>query len=83
MSTTHDVAAGFAEIVVEVADGVTAEDVRPDQALRGDLHVDSLALVEIVVATEERFGIRIPDDDVKDLVTVGDYVDYVERVLSA
>ena len=74
----QDVTAGFVAIVQEVAD-LPAEEVQPHKALRADLGVDSLALVEIVVATEESFGVRIPDEDAKALVTVGDYVAYVER----
>ena len=73
-----DVQAEFASIVQEVAD-VAAAEVLPDKALRADLGLDSLALVEVVVATEEKFGVRIPDDDVPSLRTVGDYVTYVER----
>ena len=36
-------------------------------------------MVEIVVAAEEKFGVRIPDDDVKGLKTVGDAVAYIQR----
>lgn len=82
MSTVDDVQADFVAIVEEVAD-LPAEEVTPDKALRADLGVDSLSLVEIVVATEERFGVRIPDEDAKHLHTVADYVSYVERTRSA
>ena len=44
-----------------------------------DLDVDSLSMVEVVVAAEEKFGVRIPDDDVKNLKTVGDAVTYIEK----
>ena len=82
MTTADDVRSGFVAIVTEISD-LPAEDVQPGKALRADLGVDSLSLVEIVVATEEQFGVRIPDEDAKQLVTVGDYVEYVERSLSA
>lgn len=78
----QDVQADFAAIVQEVAD-LPAEEIQPAKALRADLGVDSLSLVEIVVATEELFGVRIPDEDAKGLVTVGDYVDYVHRARTA
>jgi len=42
-----------------------------------DLDVDSLSMVEIATAAEDKFGIRIPDDDLKDLKTVGDAVSYI------
>jgi acyl carrier protein len=34
-------------------------------------------MVEVVVAAEERFGVKIPDEKVTDLVTVGDAVDFI------
>ena len=36
-------------------------------------------MVEVVVAAEEKFGVKIPDDDVKNLTTVGDAVAYIEK----
>ena len=44
-----------------------------------DLDVDSLSMVEVVVAAEEKFGVSIPDDEVKNLKTVGDAVAFIER----
>ena len=66
----------FAEIVNEIA-GIPAEDVALDKSFTDDLDVDSLSMVEVVVAAEERFDVKIPDDDVKNLKTVGDAVDYI------
>ena len=82
MTNAEDVRSGFVAIVTEISE-LPPEEVQPDKALRADLGVDSLSLVEIVVATEEQFGVRIPDEDAKQLLTVGDYVEYVERTLSA
>jgi acyl carrier protein len=36
-------------------------------------------MVEVVVAAEERFSVKIPDDDVQNLRTVGDAVSYIEK----
>jgi len=75
MSTTKtDIQAELAAIVEEIA-GVPAADVQLDKEFIADLDVDSLSMVEIVVAAEEKFGVRIPDDQVKNLRTVGDAVD--------
>ncbi|MDQ3431855.1 MAG: acyl carrier protein [Actinomycetota bacterium] len=74
----QEILSGLADIVNEVA-GVPAEDVQPDKSFTDDLDIDSLSMVEVVVAAEERFGVKIPDDDVKDLRTVGDAVTYIER----
>ena len=68
----------LADIVNEVA-GVPAEDVQLEKSFIDDLDVDSLSMVEIAVAAEERFEVRIPDEEIKNLRTVGDAVAYIER----
>ena len=82
MSTTTDIRAELAEIVEEIA-GVPADDVQTDKQFVADLDVDSLSMVEIVVAAEEKFGVRIPDDEVKNLKTVGDAVSFIEKAQAA
>ncbi|HVV29351.1 MAG TPA: acyl carrier protein [Mycobacteriales bacterium] len=74
--TDEEVLAGLAEIVNEIA-GVPAADVVPSASFTDDLDLDSLTMVEVVVACEEKFNVRIPDDDVPGLKTVGDAVAYV------
>jgi acyl carrier protein len=71
-----DVLAGLKEIVGEVA-GVSASQIELDKNFTEDLDVDSLSMVEVVVAAEERFGVKIPDDAVTDLATVGDAVNFI------
>ena len=71
-----DVLAGLQEIVEEVA-GIPAATVEMDKNFTDDLDIDSLSMVEVVVAAEERFGVKIPDDSVTDLVTVGDAVNFI------
>ena len=73
-----DVRAELAEIVNEVA-GVDAGDVTLEKSFVDDLDIDSLSMVEIVVAAEEKFGVRIPDEEVKNLKTVGDAVSFIEN----
>jgi len=77
MATKTDILTDLAAIVEDIA-GVDAADVQLDKEFIGDLDVDSLSMAEIVVAAEEKFGVRIPDDEVKNLKTVGDAVDYIE-----
>ncbi|MBM9509625.1 acyl carrier protein [Actinacidiphila acididurans] len=76
MATKEEIVSGLADIVNEIA-GIPAEDVQLDKSFTDDLDVDSLSMVEVVVAAEEQFGVKIPDDDVKNLKTVGDAVDYI------
>jgi len=77
MALTQDaVLAGLKEIVEEVA-GIPAASVEMDKNFTTDLDVDSLSMVEVVVAAEERFGVKIPDDKVTELATVGDAVNFI------
>jgi acyl carrier protein len=56
---------------------VSTEDIQLDKSFTDDLDVDTLSMVEVVVAAEERFDVKIPDEDVKGLKTVGDAADYI------
>jgi acyl carrier protein len=67
---------GLAEILEEVA-GVNPDDVAEPKSFTEDLDVDSLSMVEVVVAAEEKFDVKIPDDEVQNLKTVGDAVSYI------
>lgn len=82
MATTEEIRAELAEIVNEVT-GIPADDVQLEKSFTDDLDVDSLSMVEVVVAAEEKFSVRIPDDAVKDLKTVGDAVSYIEKAQAA
>jgi acyl carrier protein len=81
MASTEDIRSGLADIVNDVA-GIPADDVQLDKSFTDDLDVDSLSMVEVVVAAEERFDVKIPDDEVKNLNTVGDAVAFIERAQS-
>jgi acyl carrier protein len=73
-----DILQGLAAILEEVA-GIDPAEVTEDKTFIDDLDVDSLSMVEVVVAAEENFGVKIPDEDVKGLRTVGDAVTYIQR----
>lgn len=75
--TQTDVLAGLSEVLAEVS-GVTADKVTPEATFEQDLEVDSLSMVEVVVACEERFGVRIPDEALENLRTVGDAVAFIQ-----
>ncbi len=77
MASTEEIRSDLAELVNDVA-GVAQEDVQLDKSFVDDLDVDSLAMVEIIVGCEEKFGVTIPDEDSKNLKTVGDAVAYIE-----
>ena len=71
-----NIKAAFAEILEEVAQ-LNRTEVTANQRLREDLGVDSLLLIEVAVAAEDAFGIRIPDDDLERFQTVDDAVGYI------
>ena len=68
--------AGLAAVLEEVA-GTPADKVVPAATFDADLDIDSLTMVEVVVACEERFDVRIPDEALEGLRTVGDAVDHI------
>ena len=77
MTSTEDIQSGLAEILEEIA-GVLPGDVTLDKSFTDDLDVDSLSMVEIALSAEEKFGVKIPDDELPKLKTVGDAVNYIQ-----
>lgn len=67
----------FASILSDVA-GVSAEDVELGKSLIDDLDIDSLSMVEIAMEVEKALGIGIPDEQLQNLKTVGDVVNYIK-----
>ncbi|GAA0599484.1 hypothetical protein GCM10010394_31310 [Streptomyces crystallinus] len=78
----REVLDGLAEIINEIA-GVPVEDVRMSALFTDDLDLDSLSLVEVIVAAEERFRLQIPDADVVDVLSVRDAVNYLVKHMAA
>jgi len=76
--TEQEILAGLGEIVDEIA-GVPADQVTPGKSFVDDLDIDSLSMVEIAVAAQDKFGVEIPDDELKNLKTVQDVVLFVQR----
>ena len=79
--STGSTAAGTVGAVVlpAPADSQPANVVTPGKSFVGDLDIDSLSMVEIAVAAQDKFGVGIPDDELKDLATVQDVVAYVAK----
>jgi acyl carrier protein len=75
--TDAEILEGLSEIIDEIA-GVPADEVTPDKTFVDDLDIDSLSMVEIAVAAQDKFGVEIPDDQLKDLKTVQDVISYVK-----
>ncbi|MBO5010057.1 MAG: acyl carrier protein [Clostridia bacterium] len=58
--------------------GVNADSITMEAELTGDLGINSLELADLVYACEEKFGVEIDDDDLRNFITVGDVVNYLE-----
>jgi acyl carrier protein len=78
MASADEIREGLATILEEVAD-VSPSDVSDEKSFVDDLDVDSLSMVEVAMAAEEKFGVKIPDDELPKLKTVGDAVSYIEN----
>lgn len=57
---------------------VEEEKVTPEASIADDLGADSLDIVDLVMSLEEEFDLEIPDDQVENIKTVGEYVKYIE-----
>ena len=73
-----DIQAVFAGIL-EAAAKVRPADITRDKRLREDFGIDSLSLIDVAVAAEDAFGVRIADEDLERFQTVGDAVDHIRR----
>lgn len=63
--------------------GVKEEEVTETASFQEDLGADSLDVVELVMALEDEFGIDIPDEEVGEIKTVGDAVNYIAKKQNA
>jgi len=58
---------------------IEADKIKPEASFTDDLKADSLAVVELVLALEEDFGIEIPDEDTEKIRTVQDAITYIDN----
>jgi acyl carrier protein len=72
----QDVLAGLAELVNDET-GIAADAVQMDKSFTDDLDIDSISMMTIVVNAEDKFGVKIPDEEVKNLITVSDAVNFI------
>ena len=63
-------------ILEDVAE-VSPEDVNEDSVLMDDLDLSSMEILTIVADLEETFGLRIPEKELRNFVTMGDLADYL------
>ena len=67
------------DVVVEQL-SVAADAVKMESKIIEDLGADSLDVVELVMALEEKFDVEIPDSEAEKLISIADVVNYVEGI---
>ncbi|EHC3175432.1 acyl carrier protein [Campylobacter coli] len=75
MATFDDVKA----VVVEQL-SIDADAVKMESKIIEDLGADSLDVVELIMALEEKFEVEIPDGDAEKLIKIEDVVNYIENL---
>ena len=73
-----EVLSGLAEIVNDET-GIANDAVQLDKSFTDDLDIDSISMMTIVVNAEDKFDVKIPDEEVNNLLTVGDAVNYITK----
>ncbi len=74
--SNDEILAGLAEIVAEET-GIPADSVTMQATFTDDLDIDSLSMMTIMTYAEEKFSVRIPDEQATKLVTVADAVEFI------
>ncbi|MFC3847966.1 acyl carrier protein [Helicobacter baculiformis] len=71
----------FEEIQAVIVEqlNVSASQVTEEADFIKDLNADSLDVVELIMALEEKFGIDIPDEEAEKIKTVGDVIKFIEE----
>ncbi|MBI3159064.1 MAG: acyl carrier protein [Chloroflexi bacterium] len=64
-------------IIVDLL-GVDEVKITPEARFREDLEADSLDIVELIMAFEDKFGSEISDEDAQNIATVGEAVKYID-----
>ena len=65
------------ELVVDQL-GVEEDEVTMEASMQDELGADSRDLVDLVMSVEEEFGVKVADEDLENIKTVGDIVNYIE-----
>tara|TARA_B100000902_G_C26646313_1_gene591606 strand:+ start:218 stop:526 length:309 start_codon:yes stop_codon:yes gene_type:complete len=76
-----EILAGLAELINEET-GISEDQVSMEKSFTEDLDIDSISMMTIVVNAEEKFDVKIPDDEVKNLTTVGEAVSFITSAQS-
>lgn len=59
--------------------GIDVEEIKLTDNLIGDIGLDSLDTVELVIDAEQLYGMQIPDDEMYEVQTIGEFVDVIHK----
>ena len=79
VATEQEILDGLATIIDDIV-GIDKSEVTPEKNFIDDLDIDSLSMVEIAVAAQDQFGVEIPDDELRNLKTVKDVINFVQNL---
>ncbi|QFG20948.1 acyl carrier protein [Actinomadura sp. WMMB 499] len=79
VATEAEILEGLAKIIDDIV-GIDKAEVTPEKNFIDDLDIDSLSMVEIAVAAQDEFKVEIPDDELRNLKTVQDVIDFVQKL---
>ena len=68
----------IAEIIEEQLGTVSKDEITEETSFKDDLGADSLDLFELVMRCEEEYGIEFPSDDLENIKTVGDVLNFIK-----
>ncbi|MFI6387288.1 acyl carrier protein [Nonomuraea sp. NPDC050547] len=83
MTETREDIYGEVSAIIQEVTGMQAADVSPKKSIVDDLDIDSLSMVEIGVAVEDKFAVEITDAEMPRIVTVEDLIDHIEQAMAA
>jgi len=69
------------KVIKLIADqaGASVENIKGETSLQGDLELDSLDIMDLLLVLEEEFDLQIPDEELSKIQTVDDIVNYIEK----
>lgn len=68
----------FAEIITEQLHIAPGMEITEETSFKQDLRADSFELMELVMALEDEYGVKIDDDELENFETVGDVINYIK-----
>lgn len=68
----------IADIISEQLHTAPGMEITEDTSFKQDLRADSFELMELVMALEDEYGVKIEDDELENIETVGDVIEYIK-----